>query len=165
MRWDLGQRIIDKIRGKNGRALRRKSHYGTRYIYGAEEGNKLIYEMLQENRPLMICRYGSVELDTVSHFANHISSPFVNFLEGTKHDMSYNAGFFPADNQHLTRFSSELINVTKNADIWGVWFWPKEAEMLEQFAPSAKIVREGNLSPWGIKNPWTRWLRGKKVWL
>lgn len=164
MGWNLGQKIIGTVRRKKeGIKIVKKSHYGTRYIYGGEEDNKLIYDMLKEGGPLMMCRYGSVELDTLSYFIKHISSPFISFSNGIKHYMSYNAGFFPTDDMSLTRFSSELIDVTRNADVFGVWFLSEEEPVLESYAPYAKIVGEGNLVPFWIQNPWTRYLKGKRV--
>lgn len=88
-------KILNKRINKKSYVPQSKTHYGTRYIYGSESGNKLISDILIKDQPLLFCRYGSVELDTLRHFLLNISSPVIQFPEWIKHYMIYNAVFFP----------------------------------------------------------------------
>lgn len=166
MKFKFGQKIIDLLRGKKQDyemdVPAEKSHYGNRHIYMGTDGDKIIINELLKDKPSLICRYGSVELSAVNYFL-HNTKNIINFPESIKTLMSNNAGFFPANDYMLSQFSSELIDVTKNIDVIGVWFNPGEEEVLEKYAKNAKLVHLSNIDPTFKTNSWSNCLKGKKV--
>ncbi len=169
MRCESIQKLIDKIRGKKSWEERlnwdvrvEKSNYGDRHIYLHEDGNDIIYKELLSDKPTLICRYGSVELSALNYFLYNKENK-IKYPEFIKIHMKRNAGFFPTTDYMLSRFSSELIDVTKNIDVIGVWFNEGEEKVLTKYAPDAKLVGLLNIDPVVGTNPWSKALKGKKV--
>lgn len=163
------QDLIDKIRGKkNWEKILKwnirtpKSNYGDRHIYTETDGDDIIYSELCADKPSLICRYGSVELSALNYFMYN-TEDMIKFPEFIKLGMNINAGFFPSTDYMLSRFSSELIDVTKNIDVIGVWFNEGEEKALTRYAPNAKLVGYVNTDPTLSEKPWSRYLKGKKV--
>ena len=169
MRCQLIQKLIDKIRNKRSWEERlnwdvriEKSNYGDRHIYLAEDGNDIILNELCKAKPSLICRFGSVELSALNYFLYNKEN-IIKYPEFIKIHMARNAGFFPATDYMLSRFSSELIEVIKNIDVIGVWFNEGEERVLDKYAPNAKLVSLLNIDPTLYSNPWSRFLKNKRV--
>lgn len=161
MHIDCIQDFIDKIRGKKNGGIPK---YGIKHIYEDKDSAKIISDEILANKPSLICRFGAVEMSTLDCFLKSKNETTIKFPEKIKYPMAYNAGFFPANDYMLSRFSSELIDITRNIDVIGVWFLQGENYVLENYAPNAKLVRLRDICPLlssGIS--WTRLLRGKRV--
>lgn len=128
--------------------------------------------------PLMIARFGSVELanmleyeyqyfqkkknswiDRLYHYAHNKKTPYYNWNE--KQSLKYNAGFFPIDMTSISQFYELMIDSTKELDILGSWV--KGENQLRKYFPTAKICRLGDLEPYFQLNAWSSALEGKKV--
>lgn len=146
--------------------------------YEDAEANEIIKNKLKENIPLMICRFGSVELDCIINYlsiknkkkyfiVNSIkyildkSGPFW-WDKRTKYSMRNNAGFFPVENEYLEKYAEHVLKSIKNIDILGSWL--EGEKYVEKFYPSnLKKVRLKNLEPYYHEFPWSEILENKKV--
>lgn len=144
-----------------------------------QAANDLIYEMLEEDSPCLIARFGCVELDAVmrGYDISGSESGFVKFLKlftggcgpfwwdnSIKKNMLCTTGFFPANEDLLMRFSSRCLEDSRQLDILGSWC-TRELEIKRKFFPAAKSVSIVDLEPFYKDNPWTTALKGHRVLL
>ena len=141
-----------------------------------QEASDLIKKKLLGNEPVMICRFGSVELNCVLnyYFIKQEASFFkkaLNYIKGnstpfwwdeeTIETMCNNAGFFPPDAGLLAKFSELMLSDMQQADMLGSWL--KEEKLLSHYLSNTTKVRLPDLEPYYHANPWTEALAGKKV--
>ena len=131
-----------------------------------------IQQLLDNDQPCMIARFGSVELQAVvdSLYPPTISNA-VRFIKGeipawgyapsTMRTMRINAGFFPATPKMLDRFGELMKDCMKEVDILGSWR-PEEAEVLD-IMPQCTRVPIYALEPYYFEQTWMPALEGKKV--
>jgi hypothetical protein len=127
------------------------------------EGNlvsELIIKKLSSNEPVMIARFGSVEIKAIlyPYFPFFIRL----FLKKTIFEnMFINAGFFPCNDTNIRRFSDMMIQDMKLLDILGSW--RIEERFLEKYYPNTKRVKLNNLEPYLQSTPWSITLKDKKI--
>lgn len=141
------------------------------YIKG-EKANKLIFDSLTQDSPLMIARFGAFELG----IAQSILTPFnlknlSRFLKGDIASIGFNknlaesfcnnAGFFPNDKKLIHRYAHMLIQDMKECDILGSWL-PGE-KFFSAHLINSKSVPLKDLEPFNHLFPWTKALSGKKI--
>lgn len=139
--------------------LRRRMVYGDKHVYIGQDGADVIYNELCKNSPSLICRYGTLELGAMGQFIRNKKRKF--HFENTQ-PMYTNAGFFPITDYMLSRFSGEMVEITKDIDVLGVHHVDEELQVVEKYCPNIRIVEIasiGNIS----ERPWTRYLKDKKV--
>lgn len=135
-------------------------------IYDADIASELIIGALSSDRPLMISRYGSNELDTTLNYKKNHPLSFLRRIypfwigDRTKKKMKVEAGFFPSNDKTLSQFSDLIYRITSNIDILGVWvgnenLMPLPDECIKIFLP--------RLEPFWSKKTWTKCLEGKKI--
>lgn len=96
-------------------------------IYDADIASKLIIGALSSNKPLMISRYGSNELDTTLNYKKNHPLSFLRRIypfwigDRTKKKMKVEAGFFPSNDKTLSQFSDLIYRITSDIDILGTW--------------------------------------------
>lgn len=157
-------KLIKKIINKDSseKTIDYNAKYANRYIKLNQQASDLILAELEKNTPCLITRFGSIELSAFERFMRY--KPFkVTFKESIKNGMYMNAGFFPSIDEYLNRFCEELIPIIKNIDIMGVWFLKGEEKALKKYAPKAKLVALSYICPIYCDNPWTKYLKNKKV--
>lgn len=147
-----------------------------RHSLTPEEANAYIADKLKSNKPFMVARFGSVELEAVKQFrkANQASmftrfirnllSGYVSFSawpEEVLAPLENNAGFFPADPEHAKRFSALMIDSMSSVDLLGSWV-AGEGYFENEFS-SAAICPLAALEPYYHQAPWSQYLKGKKV--
>lgn len=141
-----------------------KDTYFGKKIQNTQEGNKIIYDLLQSNKPCMIARFGSVEISCLINFEKTQGKVWWDFVV---RDISNNAGVFPPTPNNLVRFSIEFLNHTKNIDGLGVWFNEGEDTIYKKYCPTAELFElEAIESYYSTENgniPWTKALENKKV--
>ena len=133
---------------------------------------KLIKDLLCAEKPCMIARFGSVELQSVvdylypANIKNII--PFVQgkipswgYAPSTKHSMYINAGFFPSTTKMLDRFGQLMVDCMKDVDLLGSW--RPEEEIVMPYLHNVKRIVLPNLEPYYFNEPWTTALEGKRV--
>ncbi|MEI6067825.1 MAG: hypothetical protein WCP96_10820 [Methylococcaceae bacterium] len=126
----------------------------------AEAGGAIIRKALQDTKPLMVARFGSVEIKGVLYQRlPKIIRPFVK--EKVFAPMSNNAGFFPVSDKAIQEFSNLMIEDMKQLDVLGSW--RIEEKFLLKYFPNAKRVGLRALESYLSENPWTEMLEGLKV--
>lgn len=146
-------------------------HYGRteKYVNLMDsDASQAIADLLEQNRPAMICRFGSNEIQTIIAYLKEIrplsSKKFYHsFHWGDRlHDMHVTAGFYPIDDMELIyKFCDLMLRDTSEIDILGSW--RKEEYYLKKLLKNVKRVRLRILEPYFNKVPWSRLLTNKKV--
>lgn len=141
--------------------------------YGAEASDQILAE-LADDKPSMICRFGTTELITITS----ATTPFtlVNVAKllagdevireiGLNKDLVRSlcnlSGFFPPDLSLGHQFVDLMLDDMTQIDILGTWC-KQERHFASQLA-GVKRVRFRDMEPYLHQNPWTRVLAGKKV--
>lgn len=143
-----------------------------------QDANDYIFNVLSMGKPCMISKFGTFELDVLEDyklFANgkHLSIiDYWNFIRHkisslTKRDdifegLCNNAGFFPNNSKLIQEFYKENILSMRQIDVLGSyqineWFFREELKK------AIRVNLDGYYAPFYYKNPWTKYLRGKKV--
>jgi len=138
-----------------------------------EVAGQLISQKLREDKPLMISRFGSIELSCVTNYL-HQKQPrnkYMNFITGKTgsyewekmvvESMCIQAGFFPKSLTLLEKFSELYLDDMNQIDILGSWL--KEEQLYSDQLQQASKVGILNLEPYNHHQPWSQELRGKKV--
>ena len=164
MRIKIIQKLIDIIRLKDNSHLNPNIVISTdtianKQVYMAQKGNDLIYQHLNSGKPKMICRFGTVELETVREMIKE-----KNFSKGQKQWMADTAGFFPVDDDSLIRFACEQVSILKYVDVLGSRKEKYEIEIDSLYLKHSDFVSiESIMYPFWYENPWSKVLEGKKV--
>lgn len=138
------------------------------WIRDYEEASNLIFSFLESDKPCCVGRYGSNEFLCMENFMKR-SHPLWRLRNlfpfwapsSLLHSMRQNAGFFSPDGyQAFSRFADLYYESAKEVDVLACWF--KNQEVVEK-EMNYKICWILSIEPWWAKNPWTRYLKGKKV--
>lgn len=140
-----------------------------------DKANELIYNLLVNDKPCMIARYGSMELDEVISYIGYKChkgnawgyilgrTPYWwNFNISNQSPMQYNAGFFPIELSYLEQFAELVINDSGQIDLLGSWRY-EENYMKKYLKSDIQRVALILLEPFWSNKPWSRALKGKKV--
>lgn len=134
----------------------------------------IIFQELSANKPSMICRFGTVELATISSAKTQFS--ILNILrlvsgdeivrdigihDGLLRSLCKHTGFFPAKVSECRKFVDLMLSDMRDIDILGAWC--KQEQQFQMELTAAKKVRFRDLEPYMHETPWTRVLAGKKV--
>lgn len=153
---------LRRICRKTNLRFSRKTYYGEK-IGDYEKANQLIYDGIMSDRPFMAARFGDTELRATVYALENQLGLRTGFPEYIKQKMNVNAGFFPADDEHLRRFGELMMDSVKQVDVFGVWYNLLEDYMIHEFSPKAKCVHLEGLEPYRVRNPWSAALKGKRV--
>jgi hypothetical protein len=137
-------------------------HYQKKIFYG-NAGNDFMRESIGKDLPMMVSRLGGTELDCIEFYLENRMKERKKYPERIKYRIENNAGFFPANEEFLDKFSEFFLDHISNIDIMGVLFTSYEAEICNIYGRNAKLVELGCIEPYHWKNPWSGKLRGKKV--
>ncbi len=139
-----------------------KGRYGKK-IFSGSKGNELIAIALTGQAPFMAARIGSGELECISFYFKNRKTAKVPYPEEIKKKMHDNAGFFPADDESLDKFSEIFLESLKKTDLLAVWFNQNEDLICREFCPGAQFSELKSLEPYYWPKPWSAALAGKKV--
>lgn len=137
-----------------------------------EKTQNIIKNMLLSDKPCMIARFGSVELQavvdclfppTMKNAIRFVKGeiPSWGYAPSTQRTMRINAGFFPPTKPMLDRFGKLMLECMTMADILGSW--RGEEALVMNYMPNVVRVPLFALEPYYFDNPWTPALEGKKV--
>jgi len=127
----------------------------------------LIYEHLVDNKPCMVARFGSFELETVVNYLcfNQYNANLIKY-------MACNAGFFNASKKSLDKFSELMLLCMPKVDILGSWMscgteygfghFRNNETYVKDYLQNAKFIDLEDLNSFH-KNLWSRALQGKNV--
>jgi len=141
-------------------------------IMPAEDTQERISRLLKDDKPCMIARFGSVELEAVvsSMYPSTVGNairfvrkqiPAWGYSKSIRYAMRNNAGFFPATPAMLDRFGVLMQECMKEADVLGSWR-QEEAEVIGMM-PQCTRVPLYSLEPYYFEHTWMPALEGKKV--
>lgn len=138
-----------------------------------ENVSEIIYNMLMQDRPCMIARFGSTELTTVINYLGVIrgKQSYFKYINGEAPAWWWNvaimnqmqrwSGFFPASKNNIERFCQLMIEDTKEVDILGSW--QRDEYHLNNELEQAQKIQLMYLDPYWSVQPWSRALKGKNV--
>lgn len=140
----------------------------------ADKASELIYNLLVQDKPCMIARFGAFELATIVNYLG-IKNPYhsiLKFIKGEQPEwwwnekliqyMNTNAGFFPPTHEAITRFCELMIADAQQMDILCSW-QKTELYLNKYFSQQIIKVNREKSNPFFAHNPWTRALKGKKI--
>ena len=151
---------IRKVVGRD--RFKRNQYYG-KPILGIEDANRVIYDALQADKPFLAARFGDAELRALVYAMENELGLRQGYPKYIQTVMQRNAGFFPANPEHLTQFGQLLWESSKAVDVFAVWFNLLEDFVIRKTTPDAKLVELVGLEPYRSKQPWSRALKGRKV--
>lgn len=139
-----------------------------------DRASEMIYNLLMQDKPCMIARFGAFELATVINYLGVIA-PRHSICKYVKREqpqwwwskklmasMQNNAGFFPVTEENLSKFSKMMLEDAKEVDILGSWL--RQEWCLKPFmSPTVIRVSRENSNPFFAQQPWTKALEGKKI--
>ncbi|WP_343695573.1 hypothetical protein [Flavobacterium sp.] len=142
--------------------------------YNSQKASDIIKDLLESEKPCMIARFGSVELDCLDCYKEKQNNLFkryfryinensntIDWTEEIRKSMLNNAGFFPVDDVNLTKFSQLMLKSISNLDILGSWLQKENNFKIE--LSDVKTVPLTDLEPYYHKQPWSIALKNKKV--
>ena len=137
--------------------------------------SKLIYDMLMDDKPCMIARFGSTEIQLIANYIGveelYQKRNIINYIKGNglpwwweskKIEQIYTfSGFFPKKIELIKKFCVLAVSDYEYVDILGSW--RKEEVYFEELYKKCNKVNLEILNPFFSKYPWTKALEGKKV--
>ncbi len=170
-------RFARKIYSKSEQILKTNKASDLSIDYSGQEASDLIKVKLTEDKPCMICRFGSNELDAIVRYididrrSNFPLEKSINYILGNSGMFWWNeciklrmknvAGFFPVTDQSLEDFGRRMVGEIENIDVLGSWI--KEEEVVLDLLKDSLRVRLQDLEPYYHLNPWSEVLEGKTV--
>lgn len=131
-----------------------------------DEVNKLVYDILQRDKPCMISRFGSTEMAAYIHYRKGHPLFFLRRFYPfwvrpfIKESMKKLSGFFPCNNTSLSRFADLEFEAAKECDILGSWI--NNEVFVDKYMHYKKVFIR-SLNPFWSKNPWTKALENKSI--
>lgn len=135
--------------------------------------SNIIYDILMDEKPCLIARFGSVELACLSNYkaVKFQKSNYIDFVKGKSESwwwndsillsMQNNAGFYPLSVDKIEQFCLIMLQDIPIVDILGSWL-PGE-KLFEKETQNCTKINLELLNPYFSKLPWTKALEGKKV--
>ena len=142
-----------------------KMTLGETYIYKGQEATDLIASTLETGKPCLIARFGWNEIFTIMYYLKHCHKASVEFTPQIRLAMETGAGFFPATDEKLCRFSYESLHLLREIDVLGIIGRRGEEQLIQKYNPDIRAVDITCLvdNATFAEKPWLRVLRGKKV--
>ena len=158
----------------------KKEHLELRYT-GYQDlkdqvANDYVYKLLASGKPVMISKFGSVELsnlvsrhiDQTTGLTKDVIYDFLHYknvaidYKGWLRNLCSNAGFFPYDLDLGLRWYRLMMQDIKEVDVLGSYIY--EEKYIAQSMNCLKRVNiDGYFAPFSWNNPWSKVLKGKKV--
>lgn len=141
-----------------------------------QEANDYILCRLEENKPLLVSKFGTIELDVleqyivkgkkirIKDYVNFIRGR-INYLSAIKYNIDnlcFNAGFFPNDEELTERFYQENLQAIQQIDILGS-YQVNEYLFRKELKSAVRVNLDGYYAPFYYSKPWTCHLKGKRV--
>lgn len=127
---------------------------------GVETDTALIKIILESNKPCMISRFGSTELQTLSYCKFYpLSLPL---KKRTFYNIQYASGFFPVTFENLKKFYRLYADDVKDLDL--LVSWRIEELFFQNWISKLPEVKKTTLDSFYVhEHPWTYSLKGKKI--
>ena len=164
----VARSVYGRVTGCRDRAIHPKEVEAT-----AEVASEWICSLLLSDKPCMIARFGTVELNEILNVrsiydGHHRILDYIMhkdvawwWNEEFRYQVSNNAGFFPPTDEMLIKYKDRMLNDMRELDILGVFH--TGTKYLDKELTGVKKVHLKDLEPFHADPPWTRLLKGKKV--
>lgn len=144
--------------------------------FTGNEASEYIHSLIIRDEPLMVARFGSVELRILNNYLDLQKSKVDKYLDYIKGEQiyfewrdsifDYNFFLFTKNNESrkslINRYSELYKQDIKELDVLGSWL--EEEKKLKKYYPKTlKTVFLLDLEPYYHNNPWSKALEGKKV--
>lgn len=142
--------------------------------YKGQDANDFVYQSLQKESPLMVSKFGTVELGVVGAYEIKkycsIKSYYMDYMRGVcvslyspkvLNSLCKQAGFFPNNLSLGEKFYELMLEDMKEIDILATYI--EEEKYINKYLKCKRIDLDGYYAPFLWKNPWTKYLKGKKV--
>lgn len=167
---DIGRSALSIMRQKKKREMLEPSFKLP--VFPAESAQGMIKKSLMDDKPCMIARFGSVELQAIVDYLYpptivnairyvHAEIPSWGYAASTRRTMRMNAGFFPATPKMLDGFGALMLERMNDVDILGSW--QANEVYVASYMTNAKLVPLYSLEPYHFEDTWMPALEGKKV--
>ena len=137
--------------------------------------NDYIYENLNAmpSKPLMCAKFGTTELGVVCAYEIKHSYPLKAYLDDFLHgrvsvyhknildSLCRLSGFFPNNLQLGEQFYNLVLDDMREIDVLASYIY--EEKYIAKYLNCVKVDLDGYYAPFLWKNPWTKYLKGKKV--
>ena len=172
MSYTLNQKILLSLRKVYSFFMRKKDQYPLQ-VNDPDVASKLISDKILSGEPLMVSRFGAVEIGCVANYLgiksiNHRPLSFIRgetpewwWNEGIRYCMKNNAGFFPNDDDNLKKFSELILEDIKIIDV--LLSWQSKEVLFKDYLKKSVSVGFIWIDPFWSKVPWTQYLKGKSV--
>lgn len=158
--------------------LQRAAHYTPlvtpKEDFNLDDSQKSIFDVLSSDGPGLVSRFGSTELRVLLKHKNRTQNTalqrayklLVNqeapvWSPWEHRNIRTQSGFFPVNEETISKFAGEVIAAATQVDILGSWI-PGENQF-EDVLSNAVALPQPHLEPFFSKRPWTLALQGKKV--
>ena len=130
-----------------------------------QEASDLIKSELLSERPTMIGRIGSTELQAMAYYINSqnfAKRPIERIRKKSiLSKMSILSGFFPSTEENIAKFSEMMLEDIRQVDVLGSW--RKEEGLIQKELKHAKKIKLKDIEPYYNNSPWTIALENKTV--
>lgn len=142
-----------------------------------QDANDFILRQLSHTQPFLIAKMGTIELDALMQYDSYVHRNYsieqmfdiISYHYPLCYDANFNinmlcsnAGFFPNDDTLLGKFYDEYTHSLTEVDIIGTYNYT-EKYLFPYFPKAQKVNIYGYLYPFMYKDPWTKYLKNKKV--
>lgn len=137
-----------------------------------DKASEMIYNLLANNHPCMIARWGATEMSAVVNYLGvntqyHFIGKFIKgeqpewwWNENIMNQMQRWSGFFPPTPENMQRFGKMMMEDAREVDLLGSWL---NDEYRIYHDCDVNAVKLPLLEPYHSNNPWSRILSNKKV--
>ncbi len=133
-------------------------------ILNREEGNQLVYDLLNKPDPFLICRLGSAELTVILNYLFIKENKIKDWdLHKINQGLFRKNAVFPATEKTLERFAELYLSCLPSIDALAVWYNYGEQVLHKKYFPSATLFPIESLEPFRFTKAWSSALAGKKV--
>lgn len=142
----------------------RQDNYGGGKVLSIQESNEILKNVILEDNPYMFGRYGSTELNIVTHYLlmskGLLSKPSSDILLQN----CFANGLYPKSEAVLSRFALLIIESSKEVDLFGTFRMIMEDYYIKYFMmKTVKLTHLFMMDFWLYNEPFTSALKGKKV--
>ena len=143
--------------------------YANKIVLSDDNANRKIFDLLNDEKPVMIGRFGGNELDaTIRGLTGKypILNPYRLYKENQKNwGMYYGAGFFPKNPNLIPKFSNLMAESCAWLDMLACWYNEYEDLAIDILcSEKVELCKLSAIKPWSADSiPWTRALKGKSV--
>lgn len=137
--------------------------------------NDYIYESLNAmpSKPLMCAKFGTTELGVVCAYEIKHRYPLKAYLDDLLHgrvsvyhknildSLCRLSGFFPNNLQLGEKFYNLVLEDMREIDVLASYIY--EEKYIAKYLNCVKVDLDGYYAPFMWQNPWTKYLKGKKV--